>query len=187
MSDAPAVGPDDGTATSTDGPTAAELPVEAPPAASGAPASAGTESSSAPPPAAAMRIVVVSAVVMELPGVHPQVVLREAEGPGRELRIPVGFAEGTAIAYALKGVQRARPLTHTLLVDLLYRHGVEVDALRITGKVGAVYLAELDTSGPRGRAVVECRPSDGFALILRRALPTPILVAEELFMRPAAG
>lgn len=130
-----------------------------------------------PPP---MRIMVITDVVMELPGMHPDVVLREAEGQGRELRIPVGFAEGTAIAYAFKGIETPRPLTHSLMVELLDRHGVDIDALRITGRQGAVYIAELDTSGPRGRAVVACRPSDAFALILRRALPTPILVAEEL-------
>jgi uncharacterized protein len=127
------------------------------------------------------RLVTLAGVQLELPGVHPEVVLQELDAPWRELRIPVGFAEGTAIAYAWRGVPTPRPLTHELLADLLERHGVEVEALRVTARQGAVVLAELETSGPRGRQVVPCRPSDGLALVLRRRMPTPVLVAEGLF------
>lgn len=140
---------------------------------------------SAPDPSA-WRLVHVLTVRLELPGVHPDVVLQEDQAPWRQLRIPVGFTEGTAIAYALKQVPTARPLTHGLTLDLLERHGVEVAALRVTGREGAVFLGELETMGPSGRHVVPCRPSDGIALVLRRAMPTPILVADELFERAAA-
>lgn len=134
-----------------------------------------------PDAAGLWRVVAVSGVRLELPGVHPEVLLTEREAPWRELRIPVGFAEGTAIAYAFRGLPTPRPLTHALVIELLERHGVGVEALRITARQGALYLAELDTSGPRGRQVVPCRPSDGLALVLRRRLPTPILAAEGLF------
>ncbi|HML01260.1 MAG TPA: bifunctional nuclease family protein [Acidimicrobiales bacterium] len=126
------------------------------------------------------RLVAVAGVHLELPGIHPEVVLEESEEPRRQLRIPVGFAEGTAIAYAWRRVATPRPLTHELLADLLDRHGAEVAALRITGRQGATYVAELDTTGPRGRQVVSCRPSDGLALVLRRRTATPILVADSL-------
>jgi bifunctional DNase/RNase len=127
------------------------------------------------------RLVSVAGVTLELPGVHPEVVLTERDAPWRELRIPVGFAEGTAIAYAWRGLPTPRPLTHALVADLLERHGVEVEALRISSRQGRLFLAELETTGPRGRQVVPCRPSDGLALVLRRRLPTPVLVAEGLF------
>lgn len=126
------------------------------------------------------RLVTVAGVELELPGVHPEVVLCETETPYRRLRIPVGFAEGTAIAYALRSVPTPRPLTHSLLANLFERHGIDVAALRITGREGGVFLAELETSGPRGRHTVSCRPSDGLALVLRRRLPTPILVCDAL-------
>jgi bifunctional DNase/RNase len=127
------------------------------------------------------RIVTVAGVRLELPGVHPEVMLQESEAPWRQLRIPVGFAEGTAIAYAWRGVPTPRPLTHELLAGLLDRHGIDVAALRITERRGALFLAELETSGPRGAETVPCRPSDGLALVLRRRLPTPVLVAESVF------
>jgi bifunctional DNase/RNase len=142
-----------------------------------------------PPPEAAVewRVMVVAGVRLELPAAHPDVLLQESQAPWRELRIPVGLAEGTAIAYAFKGVATPRPLTHAFVSELLDRHGVELIALRIVGRQGAVFLAELDTTGPRGRQVLSCRPSDGIAMVLRRAVPTPILVAEAVLAEANAG
>ena len=131
------------------------------------------------------RVVTVAGIRLELPSEHPEVVLQESEAPGRQLRIPVGMAEGRALAYALRAIPTPRPLTHELLVDLLDRHGVDVSALRITGRSGTTYLAELDTIGPRGQHTVPCRPSDGLCLVLRRRMATPVLVAESL-LEPGA-
>lgn len=127
------------------------------------------------------RVAVVTGVRMDLPSQYPEVTLQEAEAPWRELRLPVGLAEGTAIAYGWRGIETPRPLTHQLVVDLLDRHNVRIETVRITARRGGTYLAELDTSGPRGRQVVPCRPSDAIALVLRAALPIPIMVAEGLF------
>jgi len=130
------------------------------------------------------RVVEVESVEMELPGSHPDVVLAEKVAPWRRLRIPVGFGEGNAIAYALHGVQVARPLTHDLMTDLLERHSVEVAALRITARHNGVYFAELETMGGAGRKVVPCRPSDGLALVLRQRMDVPVVVASWLFDEP---
>lgn len=127
------------------------------------------------------RLTVVAGVHMELPGMHPEVVLRETVSPYRELRIPVGFAEGTAIAYAWRHISTPRPLTHELVTDLLSAHQVSIEGVRITERHGQIFYAELETMGPRGRRVVPCRPSDAIALVLRRPLPTPLLVADEVF------
>ncbi|MFZ0666265.1 MAG: bifunctional nuclease family protein [Acidimicrobiales bacterium] len=130
------------------------------------------------------RIVEIESVEMELPGSHPEVVLAELVAPWRRLRIPVGFNEGNSIAYALRGVQVARPMTHDLMAELLERHKVEVAALRLTAKHNGVYFAELETMGASGRAVVPCRPSDGIALILRQKMEPPVVVANWLFEDP---
>lgn len=126
------------------------------------------------------RVVTLASVGVELPAEHPEVVLQESEAPWRRLRFPVGYAEGRALSYALRGIATPRPLTHQLLAELLERHGVDVSALRITGRSGTTYLAEIDTVGPRGQHTVECRPSDGLCLVLRRRMATPVLVAEHL-------
>jgi bifunctional DNase/RNase len=127
------------------------------------------------------RIVAVAGVEMALPSANPEVVLHEAQDPWRELRIPVGLAEGTAIAYAFHGIDTPRPLTHEMVTEILDRHDVSVEAARITVRRGQLFFAELDTMGPRGRRVLPCRPSDAIALALRQRLPTPILVAEWVF------
>jgi bifunctional DNase/RNase len=127
------------------------------------------------------HVVEVETVEMVLPGSHPEVVLAERESPWRRLRIPVGFGEGNAIAYALHGVEVARPLTHDLMAELLERHKIDVAALRITARHNGVYFAELETMGPGGRAVVPCRPSDGLALLLRQRMEVPVVVASWVF------
>ena len=55
------------------------------------------------------RIVAVASVEMTLPNANPMVVLHEAQDPWRELCIPVGLAEGTAIAYAYRGIETHAP------------------------------------------------------------------------------
>jgi bifunctional DNase/RNase len=127
------------------------------------------------------RLVAVADVVMELPSAFPEIVLHESQHPWRELRIPVGLAEGTAIAYAFRSIPTPRPMTHEMLAEVLERHGITVEAVRITGRRGQAFHAEMDTSGPRGRHVVPCRPSDAVAFALRQRLPTPVLVAEWVF------
>ena len=127
------------------------------------------------------RLVSVVDVALELPGTYPEVVLLEADAPKRELRIPVGLAEGTAIAYALRQVSTPRPMTHDLFTEMLDRHGVTIEAVRVSARRGQVFMAEMDTTGPRGRQVMPCRPSDAIALALRQRLPVPILVGTWIF------
>jgi hypothetical protein len=127
------------------------------------------------------RLVAVADMSMELPSAFPEIVLHESQHPWRELRIPVALPEGTAIAYAFRSIPTPRPLTHELLTEVLERHGVTIEAVRITGRRGQAFHAEMDTAGPRGRHVVPCRPSDAIALALRQRLPTPVLVAEWVF------
>jgi bifunctional DNase/RNase len=161
--------------------------------AGGAPADGAGDDGSAPSPvhdepvvldapdAGPWRLAVVVAVEMVLPSQFPEVVLQEKDEPWREVRIPVGLAEGTAIAHAWRGVTTPRPLTHALFAEVIQRHDVRIEAVRITARRQGTFLAELATAGRRGTEVVPCRPSDGIALMLRQTMPTPLLVAEWLF------
>jgi bifunctional DNase/RNase len=129
-----------------------------------------------------MRQAAFMGVALELPSVHPAVVLQEIDAPMRELRVTIAQPEGVAIAYAWRGIATPRPLTHDLLTSILQRFGLQVDAVRITGVDGPVFHAELALSGPTGSHTVECRPSDALALALRQPLPVPIMVAEEVLV-----
>lgn len=116
-------------------------------------------------------------VALVLPSTYPVVVLQEADSPYRELRIPVGGAEGVAIGYAARQVETPRPLTHEMVSRLLDAFDLNLDAVRITAVEGANFLAELVLSGPSGVRTVDCRPSDAVALALRRPIPVPIMAA----------
>jgi bifunctional DNase/RNase len=123
----------------------------------------------------------VHSVDMHLPSQYPVVTLREIELPKRDLSFPVGMAEGAALAHVLQRIETPRPLTHELFADVLRRFAIDVVAIRMTGRVGGTYLAELDLMSARGREVVTCRPSDGIVLALRQKFPAPLLVDERLF------
>ncbi len=126
------------------------------------------------------RLMDVVRVSVDLPDQFPVVVLQESEPPLRELAFRVGMAEGVALANALRRVESPRPLTHELLATTLQRLGVDVVAVRLVGRTGATYLAELDLMGARGREVISCRPSDGLVLALRQPATAPVLADERL-------
>ncbi len=119
-------------------------------------------------------------VLMVLPSQNPVLILEEAALPGRELRIPIGLAEGVAISYAARNLETPKPLTHALMIDLLESFALTIDAVRITEVEGASYRAELVCSGPPGRCTLACRPSDAVALALRQRLVAPILAVPEV-------
>jgi bifunctional DNase/RNase len=93
-------------------------------------------------------------VRVELPTNQPIVLLKEKEGE-RFLPIWIGAMEATAIAFALQGIQTARPMTHDLMKNLLEELGVQVDRIVITGS----------------SYEVSSRPSDAIALAVRVNVP----------------
>lgn len=113
-------------------------------------------------------------VRMTLPSQYPVVTLQELDSPHRVVSFPVGFAEGTAIAYAAELIETPRPLTHELVINALGSFGIEVVTLRITGLVGGNFLGEIVLSGTDGQRTIPCRVSDGIALCLRQRPPVPI-------------
>ncbi|HLI43216.1 MAG TPA: bifunctional nuclease family protein [Acidimicrobiales bacterium] len=184
----------DGASTAADSATAGAIPpgngasagtepVEAEPGtAAGAETETGPLGFTPPPPMCQLLFVDVSLV---LPSTHPVVVLQEAEWPYRELRIPVGGAEGVAIGYAARRVPTPRPLTHQMVSDLLDTFELTLDQVRITAVHGSNFVAELVVSGRLGVRTIDCRPSDAIALALRRPIPVPIMASPEVL--DAAG
>jgi bifunctional DNase/RNase len=122
-------------------------------------------------------------VVLLLPATNPVVVLQEADPPYRELRIPVGGAEGIAIGYAARGLATPRPLTHELFAKTLEEFGLTLDVVRITAVRGTAFTAEMVVSGGLGARLIDCRPSDAIALALRQRLPVPIMAAPNVLTR----
>jgi len=125
-------------------------------------------------------------VELELPAQHPTLLLREVHGP-RLLAIPIGMAEGVAIAYAATQRATPRPLTHELFVAALRGLGATIETLRITAVHGTSYEAELLVSGATGLLCLPCRVSDGVCLALRHPLPVPLTAAESVLGAAALG
>jgi bifunctional DNase/RNase len=130
------------------------------------------------------RVMDVEDVSLQLPASHPSVTLVETAPPMRALVFPVGLAEGTAMAQALRRLDSRRPMTHELFMQVLQRARIEVVAVRLVGREEGNYLAELDLMTPGGRERVDCRPSDGIVLALRMPVPAPVLVDERLLEEP---
>jgi bifunctional DNase/RNase len=116
-------------------------------------------------------------VELTLPSTHPLVILEEIDPPHRQLRIPIGIAEGSAIAYAARKIATPRPLTHEFATSILESLDVVLETVRITESVGNAYSAEAVFSSPLGLRTIPCRPSDGVCLALRQRSLPPIAVA----------
>jgi len=126
------------------------------------------------------RMAVVSSVTLDLPSQHPQVCLRELESPRRQLTFSVGMPDAVALAHAQRRIPTPRPLTHELMGDVLQRFDIDVVAVRIVGRLGAVHFAELDLRGRNGRSVHSCRPTDALILALHQPVQVPILIDARL-------
>lgn len=123
----------------------------------------------------------VSSVTLDLPSQFPMVSLREQEPPGRSLSFSVGLADGTALSQALRRIGTPRPGTHELTGSVLQHFDIDVVAVRLVGRTGSVYFAELDLRGPNRRVVESCRPSDGLTLAMRQPIAAPILIDVRLY------
>ena len=133
-----------------------------------------------PPEVTDFRMALVSAVSVDLPNQHPTVVLRETESPRRQLSFSIGFQDGVVLSHAVRRIGTPRPLTHELLTGILHGFHIDVVAVRLVGRQGAVYFAELDLRGKSGRSVHACRPSDALTIAVLQPVPAPILIDRRL-------
>ncbi len=127
------------------------------------------------------RMALVAAVNVDLPNQHPTVVLRESESPRRQLSFSIGFQDAVVLTHAMRRIPTPRPLTHELMSQVLQGFDIDVVAVRLVGRQGAVYFAELDLRGRTGRSVHSCRPSDGLTVALLQPVSVPILIDRRLF------
>jgi bifunctional DNase/RNase len=122
----------------------------------------------------------VSAISVDLPNQHPTVVLRETESPRRQLSFSIGLPDAVVLSHAMRRIPTPRPLTPELLSGILQGFDIDVVAVRLVGRQGSIYFAELDLQGRTGRSVHSCRPSDGLTVALLQPVPVPILIDRRL-------
>jgi hypothetical protein len=146
-----------------------------------APPSTPVPGSASSPVMGDYRMALIAAVNVDLPNQHPTVVLRESESPRRQLSFSIGFQDAVVLSHAMRRIPTPRPLTHELMSQVLQSFDIDVVAVRLVGRQGAIYFAELDLRGRTGRSVLSCRPSDGLTVALLQPVSVPILIDRRLF------
>jgi hypothetical protein len=121
-------------------------------------------------------------VRVELPSNQPIVLLQE-EGGERFLPIWIGAFEATAIAFALQGVETARPMTHDLFKNVLDDLKVGIEKILLNDLVDGTFFAEITMLQNGNKHIVSARPSDAIALAVRMQVP---IYAEEKVLDEAS-
>ncbi len=124
-----------------------------------------------------MKKMILVGVRVELPANQPIVLLQEEEGE-RFLPIWIGAFEATAIAFALQGVETARPMTHDLFKNVLAELGVNISQILINDLIEGTFYAEITMHLAEKTYTVSARPSDAIALAVR--LEVPIFAEEKV-------
>ena len=114
-------------------------------------------------------------VRVELPANQPIVLLQEESGE-RSLPIWIGAFEATAIAFALQGVETARPMTHDLFKNVLDDFKVKVESVLVNDLIDGTFYAEITMYQNEEKYLISARPSDAIALAVRMDVP---IFAEE--------
>ncbi len=105
-------------------------------------------------------------------GAAPTVILDT--GSDSTIPIYVGLWEAISINNALNSEMLPRPITHDLIIDLLRRYDITLDALHIDSLEEGVFYAKLLLSHGSRTEIMDCRPSDGIAIALRYQAPIMI-------------
>ncbi len=111
---------------------------------------------------------------------HEVVLLRDERG--RVLPIVIGFCEAAAIWVRLETERSQpyirRPWSHDLIQHMLERLGAELERVVIDDFTNNTFFATLHLRYRGRELVVDSRPSDALALVLR--MPAPVLVSAEV-------
>ena len=128
-----------------------------------------------------LKVVTFLGIHVDLPSPHPQVALREVASPWRELRIEVAYPEAISISRAWKRIPSVRPLSHDIWCEMLTKLNVTLEVVRIIRQEHGVFYSEMEFMTRDGNLIIDCRPSDAFAMALRQNLTVPILVGDDIF------
>ncbi len=105
-------------------------------------------------------------VRVELPANQPIVLLKEKEGD-RFLPIWIGAFEATAIAFALQGIETARPMTHDLMKIIMDSLEISMKEVLISDLKEGTFYADITLVHEGKSYKIDARPSDAIALAVR--------------------
>ncbi len=134
-----------------------------------------------------MVAVHVKGVAMPTPDSTPLVILQETGG-SRSMMVSVGAFEAGAIIMGMEGLGTPRPLTHSLLAEIMKEQGLRLRAIEIYGLYDggeAGFLARISYSKGLHHWTRDVRPSDALALAIETQ--APILAHPSLLAQPCPG
>ena len=106
------------------------------------------------------------------------VVILEAMATHKAFPMWIGSQEAQAIALEMQGVTTPRPLTHTLLKNMLIDLDVDVQRIVIHDMQDNTFYASIQFQQGPTRHTIDARPSDAIALAL--GTKSPIFVAPHI-------
>ena len=119
----------------------------------------------------------VRGVTMDPERHSPIVILEDSQGH-EAFPIWIGLPEARAIALELEGVDTPRPLTHSLLNNILVNLKIGVRRIFINDLRNNTYFAKIDLQRGSETITIDARPSDAIALAIRTN--APIFVARKV-------
>lgn len=114
------------------------------------------------------------------------VFLKEVDGE-RQFPILIGIFEATSIDRRVKDIQRPRPLTHDLLVNVVETMGGDLDSVVINELKNQTYFAKLRVRYEGELIEIDARPSDAIAVAVTCDPMLPIYVDEEVLNEAIAN
>ena len=105
--------------------------------------------------------------------------LEEINNQNRKISIFVGPFEAQSIALAMENILSPRPLTHDLIVNLIFKMNQHIKSVVINDiKDGAFYALLKVRIDDEKTIEIDCRPSDAIAIALRT--DSPIFVTQKV-------
>jgi bifunctional DNase/RNase len=121
-------------------------------------------------PTGGMSEMAVKGVALDPYGNTPIVVLEETQGH-RAFPIWIGIPEARAIIQALEGTSTPRPMTHTLLQNILQNLQVKISQITIHDLQSNTFYASISLQRGQKTLTIDARPSDAIALALATQAP----------------
>ena len=116
-----------------------------------------------------------------------QYIFLKEVGGDRQFPIVIGIFEATSIDRRVKKVERPRPLTHDLIVNIVETMGGEMDSVVITELKNHTYFAKLRIRVEGELIEIDARPSDALAVAVTTDPPLPIYVDENVINEAIAS
>lgn len=124
---------------------------------------------------------VVTDIMSKVSDHRAHVLVLQEKGGLRKMIVALGLLEAQAIAFALRGVDVGRPLTHDLFFSLTKAFGIGLQHVMIERIDDGTFYSTLCYSRNDDYACIDARTSDAVAIALKAGVP--IFIREDLLNR----